>query len=65
MHSSAERVHCHLFRATYATDLSLKGVSLELIAKALGHANLESLNRYVLNSSDIVETELRRVGSVA
>ena len=36
-----------------------------ILGKMKGHANLESLNRYVLNSSDIVETELRRVGNVA
>ena len=63
--SGVPRVHCHLFRATYATDLSLKGVSLELIAKLLGHANLDCLDRYVLNGEDKIEAELKRVGSVA
>ena len=36
-----------------------------ILGKMKGHANLESLNRYALNSSDIVETELRRVGGAA
>ena len=63
--SGVPRVHCHLFRATYATDLSLKGVSLELIAKLLGHTNLDCLDRYVLNGEDKIEAELKRVGSVA
>ena len=36
-----------------------------ILGKMKGHANLESFNRYVLNSSDIVETELRRAGGAA
>lgn len=33
--------------------------------KLLGHANLDCLDRYVLNGEDKIEAELKRVGSVA
>ena len=36
-----------------------------ILGKMKGHANIESLNRYALNSSDIVETELRRAEGAA
>ena len=36
-----------------------------ILGKMKGHANLESFNRYALNGSDVVETELRRVGGAA
>lgn len=61
--SGVTRLHCHLFRATYATNLAKRGVGLELIAKALGHADLNSISRYVLTGDDELELALRRVGS--
>lgn len=61
--SGVERIHCHLFRATYATNLSKKGVGLDLIAKSLGHSNLNCLDRYVLNGEEELELEMKRVGS--
>lgn len=63
--SGVARLHCHLFRATYATNLAKKGVSLELIAKSLGHANLNTISRYVLTGEDELELALKRAGSVA
>lgn len=63
--SGVTRLHCHLFRATYATNLAKKGVSLELIAKALGHANLNTISRYVLTGDDELELALKRAGSAA
>ena len=63
--SGVQRLHCHLFRATYATNLAKKGVSLELIAKSLGHANLNTISRYVLTGEDELELALKRAGSAA
>lgn len=63
--SGVSRLHCHLFRATYATNLAKKGVSIELIAKALGHANLNCIDRYVLTGNDELELALKRIGSAA
>lgn len=63
--SGVTRLHCHLFRATYATNLAKKGVSIELIAKALGHANLNTISRYVLTGDDELELALKRTGSAA
>ena len=42
-----------------------KGVSIELIAKALGHANLNCIDRYVLTGNDELELALKRIGSAA
>ena len=53
------------FTATYATNLAKKGVSIELIAKALGHANLNCIDRYVLTGNDELELALKRIGSAA
>ena len=61
--SGVARLHCHLFRATYATNLSKKGVSIELIAKALGHADLNTISRYVLTGDEELELALRKAGS--
>ena len=63
--SGVTRLHCHLFRATYATNLAKKGVSIELIAKALGHANLNAISRYVLTGDDELELALKKAGSAA
>lgn len=56
-----ERLHCHLFRATYATNLAAQGVSLDVIACLLGHANLNTLSKYVITSEDRVAANIRKV----
>ncbi len=45
----------HLLRATFATRLAERGVGIEVIAKLLGHANLHTINRYVLLSDDKIK----------
>ena len=55
------RLHCHLFRATFATNLAKMGVDINIIAHALGHANLNTVSRYVLLSEEQVDYTLRRV----
>lgn len=59
------RLHCHLFRATYATNLAKRGVGIEIIARALGHANLNTISRYVLLGEDQINMELKRAGYAA
>lgn len=59
--SGIERLHCHLFRATYATNLATQGVSLDVIACLLGHSNLNTLSKYVITSDDRVSMNIRKV----
>ena len=42
----------HLLRATFATKLAKKGIGVEVIAHLLGHANLNTINRYILLATD-------------
>lgn len=49
------RLHPHLLRATFATNLSKKGVPIDVIAKLLGHANLNTITRYVLVTDDYIQ----------
>ena len=57
------RLHCHLFRATYATNMAKKGLSLNVIAVLLGHANLNTLSRYVITTDDQVVIALKKLGA--
>lgn len=57
--SGVARLHPHLLRATFATRLAERGVGIEIIAKLLGHANLHTINRYVLLSDDKIKLMLR------
>lgn len=54
--SGVYRLHPHLLRATFATNLSKKGVPIEVIAKLLGHANLNTISRYVLVTDDYIQS---------
>lgn len=63
--SGVTRLHPHLLRATFATNLARKGVDIQTIAKALGHANLRTIDKYVLLSYDQINNTLRGIGSVA
>ena len=55
--SGVYRLHPHLVRATFATNLSKKGVPIEVIAKLLGHANLNTIHRYVLVTDEFAKTK--------
>lgn len=44
------RLHPHLLRATFATHLVEKGAPASVVADLLGHANLNTIHRYVLLS---------------
>ena len=53
--SGVVRLHPHLVRATFATNLAKKGVRLEVIAELLGHADLNTITKYVLLSKEDLE----------
>lgn len=55
--SGVERIHPHLFRATYATNLLRKGVDIHVIAKLMGHAKIETTSTYILLS----DTEMEQI----
>lgn len=57
--SGVYRLHPHLVRATFATNMSKKGVSIEVIAKLLGHANLNTITRYVLVTDEFIQNKLK------
>lgn len=61
--SGITRLHCHLFRATYATNMAKKGLPLNVIAILLGHANLNTLSRYVITTDEQVELSLKKLGA--
>lgn len=58
-----DRLHAHLFRATMASDLVQKHkVSIDVVAKYLGHSGLGTIQRYVINSQEHIKNELQRAG---
>lgn len=60
--SGVTRVHPHLFRAIFATKLAERDTDIGVIAKLLGHADLESVNRYVLIDQTKIEATIRQKG---
>lgn len=50
--SQVSRLHPHLFRATAASKWSEQGLDINVIARLLGHANLNTVQRYVLLSDE-------------
>ena len=60
--SGVTRLHCHLLRATNATNLAKLGISIDIIAKYLGHSGLNVIQRYVINSQEHIKTELQKAG---
>lgn len=53
--SMITRLHPHLFRATYATNMIKKGVDIQVIAKLLGHSKVETTSLYICLSDDEME----------
>lgn len=60
--SGVYRVHPHLFRATFATNLAQNGISANIIARALGHANLATVEKYIRMNTKDVELQIRNAG---
>lgn len=63
--SNVERLHPHLLRATFATNLARKGVDINTIANALGHSNLNTIHTYVLLNDEQVSNAIKSVGYAA
>lgn len=59
--SGVTRLHPHLIRATFATNLAEKGVPINIIAEMLGHANLHTINRYILLSKEQMKQVMKNV----
>ena len=60
--SGVVRIHPHLLRATFATRLAEKDTDIGVIAKLLGHSDLQSVNRYVLTDQNKIEQTVRLKG---
>lgn len=58
-----DRIHAHLFRATMATNLVQEHkISIDVVAKYLGHSGLETIQKYVINSQEHIINEFNRIG---
>lgn len=55
-----ERVHCHKFRRTQATNLLNSGMSLQGVQKILGHSSPETSQRYAQISQENLHNEYKR-----
>lgn len=57
--------HPHRFRDTFAVSLLLKGVSLEIVSKLLGHSSIKVTERHyapwIKARQELLETEVRRI----
>lgn len=53
--SGIDRVHPHLFRATYATTMLKRGIDIKVISKLLGHEKIETTSSYILLSDEEME----------
>lgn len=60
--SGVSRLHCHLIRASMASDLARQGIAIDIIAKYLGHSGLDVIQRYVINSQEHIRNEMQKVG---
>ena len=60
--SGVHRLHPHLLRSSCATNLAKEGVSIDIIAKYLGHSGLNVIQKYVINSQEHIKNKLQKVG---
>lgn len=57
--------HPHRFRDTFAVSLLLKGVSIEIVSKLVGHSSIKVTERHyapwIKARQELLETEVRRI----
>lgn len=53
--SEVIRIHPHLFRATFATNMLLSGKDLVTVSRLMGHSNLDTTKLYILLSDSAIE----------
>lgn len=60
--SGVKNIHPHRLRAQCSCNLAKAGIQIDLIAKYLGHVNLDVVQRYVVNTSERLRQTLHEVG---
>ena len=58
--AGVENVHPHRFRRTFATNLAKRGMDIHLIAKLMGHSNLQTTLVYVYDDANKILQEYRK-----
>ena len=58
--AGVENVHPHKFRRTLATELSRKGMSIQEVARILGHDKIDTTMKYVMLNDDDVRASYRK-----
>lgn len=59
-----KRIHSHMFRHTYATDLIELNVPLFVIQKQLGHASIKTTEIYYHSSIKFQKEEMMKISSI-
>ena len=59
--TSVPNIHPHRFRRTLATDLLDKEMAIQDVAKLLGHANINTTQRYYFHTDKKVEKSFREI----
>lgn len=54
-----KKIHPHLFRATYATNMVSKGVPVPTVSKLMGHSSPKTLTNYLTISEDDMQQAVR------
>lgn len=61
--AGVDNVHPHRFRRTLATSLIERGMSIQMVARILGHSSINTTMRYVyIKDLDVLNDYRRRVG---
>lgn len=60
--SGVNNVHPHRLRRTCATNLVVQCVPIDTVARYLGHADLNTVQKYVCNSNLRMRRELQKIG---
>lgn len=58
--AGVEHVHPHKFRRTRATELTRRGMPIQVVAKILGHEKIDTTMRYLDIDNEQVRSEFRR-----